>query len=555
MTEQKTGGAIPPREEEEKACRRIFDGILSAIDEEEGYTVNKDLLIRAYERARELHGDQRRKSGVLYLRHPLTAMESLARLHCKSSVLAAALLHDTIEDCDCTYEEIREDFSYEVAEIVKSVTAIKKSEREADRVFRQMTKDEQHDYLDTLTDNKLLNSQYQREAVLVRLADRENNLATLDAVAKEKRRLKIDKTREFLIPAARKYGMRYFEVVLNDYCMKYSGMDDGNGGPAAGGPEDRASDPYQTVKNRRNEIVYQSSGAFSQFEHTLQRGIESQDFFRFATFNPIAKAARTGTLRHGVHIPLGRRRILLPSEIAAQLGKDEFLSRQNAWINEILLTCRAAGEREILSRFIAFCREHLRAEGIIAEYAGKQGTEDDVPAFILTDSVENRYRVVLIPSGREYSYFTGSPDADRLDPGGADSVGDFTRTKMTVYARGKEMLGGERQRIKSYVNAVPQGATALDFAFIVKPALAYTAKAAWIEKYKGDPQMEVDEKGYRFPLSTVLHDGDVVKFDCDYDSEEGFFIEHAQLSWFNIVNTVNAREKLVRYFQEKFEHL
>ena len=55
---------------------------------------------------------------MLYLRHPLAVMEELARLRCKTSVLAAAVLHDTMEDCAVTYEYLREHFSYEVAEIV-----------------------------------------------------------------------------------------------------------------------------------------------------------------------------------------------------------------------------------------------------------------------------------------------------------------------------------------------------------------------------------------------------------------------------------------------------
>ena len=82
------------------------------------------MVDKAWETAKQLHQDSRRKSGELYICHPRSVMEELARLRCKSSILAAALLHDTMEDCSLTYEQLREDFSYEVAEIVSAVTAI-----------------------------------------------------------------------------------------------------------------------------------------------------------------------------------------------------------------------------------------------------------------------------------------------------------------------------------------------------------------------------------------------------------------------------------------------
>ena len=120
----------PSYEAEVKDCNRLFQTTLSLIRHQRGYVVDLPLLVRAYETAKSYHGDTRRHSGVLYLRHPLAVMEELARLRCKTSVLAAAVLHDTMEDCAVTYEYLREHFSYEIAEIVSAVTAIKAEEKE-----------------------------------------------------------------------------------------------------------------------------------------------------------------------------------------------------------------------------------------------------------------------------------------------------------------------------------------------------------------------------------------------------------------------------------------
>lgn len=148
----------PALELELEECDRVYDNICKAIKKQPGYVVDWQLVDKAWETAKRLHLDTRRKSGELYICHPRSVMEELAKLRCKSSVLAAALLHDTMEDCSLTYEELREDFSYEVAQIVDAVTAIKKEEKDADPHFASMTPDEKHAFLDRLTDAKLIAS-------------------------------------------------------------------------------------------------------------------------------------------------------------------------------------------------------------------------------------------------------------------------------------------------------------------------------------------------------------------------------------------------------------
>lgn len=92
--------ALLPEVEE---CDRGYGVIRKTINRQPGYVVDWQLVDKAWETAKRLHCDPirevRRKTGELYLYHPRSVMEELARLRCKSSVLAAALLHDTMEDC------------------------------------------------------------------------------------------------------------------------------------------------------------------------------------------------------------------------------------------------------------------------------------------------------------------------------------------------------------------------------------------------------------------------------------------------------------------------
>ena len=93
--------------QEWKACDHVYDSICKAIKKQPGYVVDWQLVDKAWATAKALHRDMRRKSGELYVTHPRSVMEELAKLRCKSSVLAAALLHDTMEDCSLSYERLR----------------------------------------------------------------------------------------------------------------------------------------------------------------------------------------------------------------------------------------------------------------------------------------------------------------------------------------------------------------------------------------------------------------------------------------------------------------
>ncbi len=88
---------------------------------------NSELIIKAYECAKSNHKEQNRVSGEEYINHPLNVAYILADLELDDNTIAAALLHDVVEDTPVTHEDIVNDFGEEIAEMVEGVTKLRKN--------------------------------------------------------------------------------------------------------------------------------------------------------------------------------------------------------------------------------------------------------------------------------------------------------------------------------------------------------------------------------------------------------------------------------------------
>lgn len=533
-------------ESEERWCRNTYESIIKTMKRIPNYSIDYPMLDKAYEAAKFYHGNTRRYSGELYLRHPLAVMEELSRQLCKTSILVAALLHDTLEDCKdrgATYPALREKFSYEIAEIVEAVTSIKAEEKVNDPNFSFMTAEEKHLFLDTQTDAKLISSSFQREAFLVRFSDRAHNLATLQHCAPHKRKMKIASTRDFLIPAADKLGMRYFSILLNDLCMSQEGDN----------PE---LNRHHALITKRNALIRVSGNIHSSYDQILSNALQSQSIFSFPAFNPFARFRIIKRDGKSNSIKTIQRRVLTAYEIQQQLGADGVFERSTLDLWETILTCKDFAVSRMIEYFVSFFRKNLKPSGMFLEYV----TEDqNIAYFRLTDQFENNYRIVLIPESQLESYFIGNPDGDRLTMIDDDSPGDALRPKITVYSY------SPKKGYTPYHKSVPYGATALDFAFIIKPELAYTVKRAQIRTWKsGEQAVPFTEEDHYYPIGTTLNDGDVVYFDADYppnpqsaDQTDGSNdpkdIGNVKIDWFGQINTEYAKKRLIQYYETNIE--
>ena len=148
-----------------------------------------------------------RKDGSPYLTHLLEASDIVVDLHAGPNTIVATLLHDTIEDIeDITYKTIEDEFSKDVADLVEAVTKVSSEEKDnknktVQKLFNLMRDDVR--------------------VIIIKLADRLNNMRTLSAMEREKQILIANQTIELYAPVARYLGLNAIAKELEELCLYY----------------------------------------------------------------------------------------------------------------------------------------------------------------------------------------------------------------------------------------------------------------------------------------------------------------------------------------------
>src|SRR6476469_8157488 len=170
---------------------------------------NEALLNRAYVYAMKAHGEQKRASGDPYFTHPLEVAAILTDLKLDDATIAAALLHDTIEDMPTTRAEIDQVFGPDIGHLVEGLTKLKK----LDLVSREAKQAEKLRKL-------LLAIADDVRVLLVKLADRLHNMRTLEFMPAEKRKRIAEETLEIYAPLAGRMGMHSLREELEDLAFR-----------------------------------------------------------------------------------------------------------------------------------------------------------------------------------------------------------------------------------------------------------------------------------------------------------------------------------------------
>lgn len=169
-----------------------------------------NLILKAYNFASKKHFGQKRISGEDYIMHPLNVALILTEISADAPCMAAALLHDTIEDCDVPKEEIEKEFGSEIALLVDGVTKINRinftSDSEASAAYQRKI---------------LVGLSEDVRVIIIKLADRLHNMRTINVLSVEKQKKKAKETLEILTPVAHRLGIYKIKSELEDLSLRY----------------------------------------------------------------------------------------------------------------------------------------------------------------------------------------------------------------------------------------------------------------------------------------------------------------------------------------------
>src|SRR5438067_4755841 len=170
---------------------------------------DQEIVRRAYERALSAHAGQRRLSGEEYVNHPMEVAAILADLELDAETLAAALLHDTVEDTPLTAEAVEQEFGPEVARLVDGGT----------KLGRIALRSDQQQPAENIRKMMVAMAEDLR-VVLIKLADRLHNMRTLDPLPEVKRRKISRETLDIYAPLAHRLGIGQIKWELEELAFR-----------------------------------------------------------------------------------------------------------------------------------------------------------------------------------------------------------------------------------------------------------------------------------------------------------------------------------------------
>ena len=190
-------------------------------EDDEALAKQEDFLRRAFVFAFKAHRNQKRKTGEPYIIHPIAVAKILSELKVDSETLAAALMHDTIEDTVADHEMLTEKFGATVTTLVEGVT---KLNTKLDNVVYDTKTDIQASNVRKM----LLAMTDDIRIIFIKLADRLHNMRTLKFQSPEKQIEKAQETLDIYVPFAGRFGIYRIKWELEDLCLMYLHPDDYN---------------------------------------------------------------------------------------------------------------------------------------------------------------------------------------------------------------------------------------------------------------------------------------------------------------------------------------
>ncbi len=487
-------------EEEKKTILREYRALLRALKTriKKG---DKVRLRTAFEMAVEAHKHMRRKSGEPYILHPLAVARITVEeigLGVTSSI--CALLHDTVEDTEITFEDIQREFGEKIARIIDGLTKISNVvDIKGDTTIQA---ENFRKILLTLIEDP--------RVILIKLADRLHNMRTLESMNKEKQLKIASETTYIYAPLAHRLGLYEIKSEMEDLAMKYT-----------------LPEKYVEIARSLNETKRDRTRYINEFikplKESLQNvGLEFDIYGRPKSIHSIYNKMQTKHVAFDEVYDLFAIRIILNSPFerekedcwkAYSVVTDQYhpsTERLRDWISvpkgngyeALHTTVMGPGGKWVEIQIRSARMNEIAEKGLAAHWKYKEGT---APESKLDDFIEHLREIL------------SNSDTDTLD-----FIQDF---KLDLFTEEIYLYTP-----KGDMRVLPKNATALDFAFDIHTQLGMKAIGAKVN-YK------------LVPLSHNLHSGDQVEIITSSKQKP-------TEEWLKFLTTAKAKSKLKQYFKE-----
>ncbi len=475
-----------------KEVNKLYDKLLGYFNPKDQAYIN-----RAFQYAYDGHNGQNRKSGEPYITHPLHVAIYLCELNFDKETIAAALLHDLIEDTEISYEDLKKEFGEEVAEIVDGVTKLDKikystnEEAKADAIRKMviaMSKD--------------------IRVLILKLADRLHNIQTIEYHQDWKQEKIANETLYVYAPLAHRLGFQSIKHVLEDKSFKilHANQDKEikdmitETNPDRDSQIGNAIDIIKTLLNDNSmsaEVYGRPKHNYSIYKKIVNQGL---------TFNEINDLIGIRIVTDDVkncYTILG----LIHANFQPVLGRfKDFISMPKFNLYQSLHTTVLTSDGSKMEIQIRTHDMHYRAEyGVAAHWKYKEKPSNDLTSWTNELSeISNEY-----------------PDPNEF----------LQHMKLDLYENEVFCLTPEGDVI-----ALPQGSTPVDFAFAIHTQV-------------GEKLIGAKVNGKLVNLSSLLKSGDTIEILTSKDKDKG-----PSRDWLNIVKTSRARSKIKQWYQKQMKN-
>lgn len=476
----------------------IEDIISSAkkyIDDEEQFKV----IEKAYNFAKEKHDGQLRKSGEPYIYHPMNVALILTSIYADYETISAGLMHDVLEDCDCTVEEMENEFGPIITKLVQGVTKLSKIHFSTE-----------NEYLIDYYKKIIVGMSEDVRVIIIKLADRLHNLRTLWAIPEDRQKVKAKEALEILAPIAHHLGIHKIKSEMEDLSLRYLK------------PEVfyDIAEKLNKTKLERDKYVYEMQQEVSDLlnEHHIPHEIKGRAKCIYSIYNKLDKGKKFSEI-----YDLLALRIIVESEQECYLAlgiihskfrplpkrfKDYIASPKPNMYQSLHTTVFGIGGDLFEIQIRTHEMDEVAENGIAAHWSYKENKGSN-SAATLTTTTEQKLQ-----------FFKSIID---LSHDGLDSEEFVNSVKDEVLNNNIYVFTP-----KGDVIELPRGATPLDFAYKIHTKVGETTVGAIVNNNI-------------VPLDYELKDNDIVKINTNKSSTPS-------KEWLNMVKSTATKNKIRSFF-------